>query len=67
MNKILVVDDDEVILEALINTLSKAKYQVVSTTDPIQAYELYCADPTLVVISDIVMGESYLRQGSHLS
>ena len=48
MNKILVVDDDEVILEALINTLSKAKYQVVSTTDPIQAYELYCADPTLV-------------------
>ena len=57
MNKILVVDDDEVILEALINTLSKAKYQVVSTTDPIQAYELYCADPTLVVISDIVMGE----------
>ena len=57
MNKILVVDDDEVILEALINTLSKAKYQVVSTTDPMKAYELYCADPTLVVISDIVMGE----------
>ncbi len=57
MNQILVVDDDHVILEALNHTLSKAKYQVTATTSPIEAFNLYNADPTLVVISDIVMSE----------
>ncbi len=57
MNKILVVDDDSIILEALKNTLSKAKYQVIATTSPVEAFNLYTAEPTLVVISDIVMDE----------
>ncbi len=57
MNKILVVDDDSIILEALKSILSKAKYQVTATTNPVEAFNLYNAEPTLVVISDIVMDE----------
>lgn len=57
MNKILVVDDDPVILESLKNILTKAKYHVTATGNPLEAIHLYETDPTNVVISDLLMPE----------
>lgn len=55
-NKILIVDDDGIVLEVLKGTLSK-KYELVTTTDSQKALELFINDPTLVVILDLNMPE----------
>ncbi len=53
--KVLVVDDDTVILRAVSETLKREGHQVVSIADPIEALTV-SKDPTLdVVITDIKM------------
>ncbi len=56
-NKLLIVDDDEIILEVLKATLSERGYQIVTSTNPEKAFDLYMQDPTLVVIFDLNMAE----------
>ncbi|MBP7284894.1 MAG: response regulator [Leptospiraceae bacterium] len=56
-NKLLIVDDDEIILEVLRTNLSQKGYQVVSTRNPIEGLKLFLQDPTLVVIFDLNMIE----------
>lgn len=53
--KILVVDDDPVIVKALSSRLSKDGYTVVSTTDPTEALEKLQEEEFDLIISDIIM------------
>ncbi len=53
-NKLLIADDDGIILEVLKGTLSK-KYDLITTTDSKEALGLFLSDPTLVVILDLNM------------
>ncbi|HMW04484.1 MAG TPA: response regulator [Leptospiraceae bacterium] len=55
-NKILAVDDDEIIIEILKGTLSK-KYEIISTTSSKEALKLFKEDPALIVILDLNMPE----------
>lgn len=56
MNKLLIVDDDAIMLEVLKGTLSK-QYDIVTTTTSKGALGLFLSDPTLVVILDLNMPE----------
>jgi response regulator RpfG family c-di-GMP phosphodiesterase len=51
-NRILVVDDEEVVLSALRETLRRQNYDVVATTDPAAALEELRGNPFAVVIAD---------------
>jgi len=53
--KILVVDDDPVIVKALSSRLQKDGYAITSTTDPKQALEYLQKDNFDLIISDIIM------------
>lgn len=53
--RILVVDDDPVMVKALSTRLSKDGYDVVSTTDPTEALENLKQDQFDLIISDIIM------------
>ncbi len=55
-NKLLIADDDGIILEVLQGTLSK-KYDIVTTTRSKEALDLFLSDPTLVLILDLNMPE----------
>lgn len=57
MNKILVVDDDLIILDTLKEVLSAAKFNVVASANPIEALSIFRENPTLVVITDLMMNE----------
>lgn len=57
MNRILIVDDDIVILETLKDVLTAAKYNVIASSNPVEALKIYKENPTLVVITDLIMNE----------
>lgn len=56
MNKLLIVDDDAIMIEVLKGTLAK-QYDIVTTTTSKGALDLFLSDPTLVVILDLNMPE----------
>jgi CheY-like chemotaxis protein len=51
-NRILVVDDEEIVLSALRDTLRRQNYEVVATTQPATALEELRKNPFAVVIAD---------------
>ena len=51
-NRILIVDDEEIVLIALRETLARAGYQVSTAGDPIPALELLAKHQFAVIISD---------------
>lgn len=51
-NRILVVDDEEVVLSALRETLRRQNYEVAATADPMAALEVLRHDLFAVVIAD---------------
>jgi response regulator RpfG family c-di-GMP phosphodiesterase len=51
-NRILVVDDEEIVLSALRDTLRRQNYEVVATTQPAFALEELRKNPFAVVIAD---------------
>ncbi len=54
--KIMVVDDDEIMLNALYLCLTRAGYQTVTVTDGIKALEIFNAGKNFdLIISDIMM------------
>ncbi len=55
--KILIVDDEESIVNALIRYLSLYEYDVVGTTKPEEALAMVKEENIMVVISDIMMPE----------
>jgi two-component system, OmpR family, response regulator VicR len=55
MMKILLVDDDEIILEAISGTLKKEGYEVISVSDGFQALDKVETEDFDMVISDIMM------------
>jgi len=56
-NKLLIVDDDSIILEVLKGILSKANYEIIATSSPKEAFEIFVQDPTLVAVLDLNMSE----------
>ncbi|MBP9887384.1 MAG: response regulator [Leptospiraceae bacterium] len=56
-NKLLIVDDDSIILEVLQGILTKANYEIIATSSPNEAYEIFTQDPTLVAVLDLNMTE----------
>ncbi len=54
---ILVVDDDEIILVAISETLSAEGYAVTTCNNPLEALELVKKNPYAVIMSDQRMGE----------
>jgi CheY-like chemotaxis protein len=57
MSRILVVDDDDQIRSMLRLTLEREGYEVLEAGDGNQALATYSAEPTDLVIMDIVMPE----------
>jgi response regulator RpfG family c-di-GMP phosphodiesterase len=55
LHHILVVDDEEIVLVALRETLRREGYQVTTTTDALQALDLVKKDQFAVVITDQMM------------
>ncbi len=55
--KVIIVDDDPIILEVAKASLKQSKFEVFSTTNPKEAIEEYLKNPTLVFISDLNMPE----------
>jgi DNA-binding NtrC family response regulator len=55
MTKVLVVDDDEVVLLALSKTLSNAGYEVIKTSNSIEVARALEADRPDVLITDLIM------------
>jgi DNA-binding response OmpR family regulator len=53
--KILVVDDDKMILEAISHYLSSEGYEVITATNGLQALELAQKEKLDLIISDIMM------------
>lgn len=53
--KILIVDDDDMALEALDHALTQAGHEVVAAHNGLEALELLHADPCRLVISDWMM------------
>lgn len=56
-SRILLVDDDDLVREALTAVLDRAGYHIESATNGRQGLELHAATPFDVVITDIVMPE----------
>jgi CheY-like chemotaxis protein len=54
---ILIVDDDPGVLHALKRTLHHEPYRVLTTTDPMEAFQLLSSQPVQMVISDQRMPE----------
>ena len=52
---LLIVDDDKSALEDMVNSLKPSGFEVVYTTDPLKALEIYKKQPFDAVISDIRM------------
>jgi response regulator RpfG family c-di-GMP phosphodiesterase len=65
-HRILVVDDEEIVLFALRETLVRAGYQVTSCTSPLKALEILERDAYSVIISDqqmpSMLGLDFLQQ-----
>jgi len=53
--KILVVDDDKMILEAITHYLSSEGYEVITATNGLQALEMAQSKKLDLIISDIMM------------
>lgn len=53
-DKIIAIDDDDIILEVLKGTLSK-KYEIITSTNGSDGLKLFLNEPTLVVILDLNM------------
>jgi len=53
--RLLVVDDEEVLLEAWTNALQEAGYEVVATTDPVRAIETIRQQPPDLLVTDLAM------------
>jgi response regulator RpfG family c-di-GMP phosphodiesterase len=51
-HRILVVDDEEIVVVALSETLRRERYQVVTTMDPIVALEMLAAESFSIIITD---------------
>lgn len=51
-HRILVVDDEEIVVVALSETLRRERYQVVSTMSPVTALEILSRESFSVIISD---------------
>ena len=54
---VLIVDDDEIILVALNETISIEGYRIVQTTSPLQALEYIRKEVFAVIVSDQRMAE----------
>ena len=66
MNKVLLVDDEETILNVLSKILRKKGMEVVTTTDPKQAQSLMSNDRFHVVITDVRFNGLGSREGLEL-
>lgn len=53
--KILVVDDDQMVLTAISRKLKERKYEVIGTTDAVEGLKILSEEKIDLVISDIVM------------
>ena len=53
--KILVVDDDPMMLAAISKKLSEREYEVIITTDAIEALKILADENIDLVISDVIM------------
>ncbi len=64
--KIIIVDDEEIILLALEETISKEGYEIITTVSPLKALEYLRVEEFAVIISDQRMAEmtglDFLRQ-----
>lgn len=54
-NRILVVDDEEGLLEAVSQVLTRGGYAVATASSGEEAWELFLSDPYPVVVTDLVM------------
>jgi len=65
-NRILVVDDEHIVLTALRETLRLEGYEVVATSDPLQALDLIQRTPFSVILTDqqmpVLTGLEFLSQ-----
>ncbi len=57
MKRILVIDDDVQVRQMLKQTLERKGYEVVDAADGAEGIKLYRAEPTDLVITDIIMPE----------
>jgi CheY-like chemotaxis protein len=55
MMKILVVDDDQMMLMAISKKLEENKYEVSTTTDAVEALKIMSDEKIDLVISDVIM------------
>ena len=55
--KILIVDDEEIVLSSLQRVLTMSGYQVVAVSDGIEAFDLFCRKPSEfdIVLTDLTM------------
>jgi CheY-like chemotaxis protein len=53
--KILVVDDDQMMLTAISKKLEEKKYEVSTTTDAVEALKIMSDEQIDLVISDVIM------------
>jgi response regulator RpfG family c-di-GMP phosphodiesterase len=70
LRRILIVDDEEIVLVALRETLRREGYQVVTANSPVKAMELVGQDVFSVIISDFQMpgmtGLDFLSQAKQI-
>jgi CheY-like chemotaxis protein len=55
MMKILVVDDDEMMLTAISKKLKEKAYEVSATTDAVEALKIMADEKIDLIISDVIM------------
>lgn len=57
MEKILIIDDEQVVIDTLTLALEGMPFEVVSTTDPIEGKHLFAEHEPFLIILDIEMGK----------
>lgn len=69
-NRILVIDDEHIVLTALRETLRLEGYDVVATSDPLQAFEHIQNTPFAVILTDqqmpVLTGLEFLAQAKEV-
>ena len=53
--KILIIDDDQAMLDALTKKLEEKNYEVITRTDPIKALGVIYSHSIKIIISDVLM------------
>jgi CheY-like chemotaxis protein len=56
MKKILIIDDEQVVVDTLTLALEGMRFEVISTTDPVEGMHLFAEHEPFLILLDINMG-----------